>query len=243
METRDPSAAERAVHGLCVDLSSLDIDEMRGLLARHFDGVDEETFARDLAGKSHVLRVWNEGRLIGFSTLVVHQETVRGEVIHVLYSGDTIMDPEGWGSPVLARGWIRMVRQVKAGLPPGRCFWLLLSAGFRTYRLLPVFWRNFWPRHDAVTPEETGELMETIASRRFGRQYDAEAGKVRFDRPHRLRGLLAVVPEGRRRDPHISFFLDGNPGWSRGDELVCLTEIDDRNLTSAGRRMVRGLVP
>ena len=40
-------------------------------------------------------------------------------------------------------------------------------------------------------------------------------------------------------DPHIAFFLDRNPGFVRGDELVCLTRIDDRNLTPAGRRMAR----
>jgi hypothetical protein len=38
-------------------------------------------------------------------------------------------------------------------------------------------------------------------------------------------------------DPHVAFFLNRNPGWRRGDELVCLTEIAFENLTPAGRRM------
>ena len=40
-------------------------------------------------------------------------------------------------------------------------------------------------------------------------------------------------------DPHIAFFLERNPGFVRGDELVCLTRIDEQNLTPAGRRMAR----
>ena len=38
--------------------------------------------------------------------------------------------------------------------------------------------------------------------------------------------------------PHIAFFLATNPGHVRGDELVCLTELCDENLTRAGRRMI-----
>jgi len=232
-----------ATHGLCPELGASEIDEMMDLLSRHFDGVEPETFRRDLAEKSHVLRLWKEERLIGFSTLLVYQERVGGETVHILYSGDTIMDPEGWGSPVLARGWIRMVRDVRASLPPGRCFWLLLSAGFRTYRLLPVFWREFWPRHDCPEPGPVRALMDGLAERRFGGLYDPAAGVVRFERPHRLRGALADVPVGRRTDPHIDYFLTRNPGWLSGDELVCLTEIADGNLTIAGRRMIRTLEP
>jgi hypothetical protein len=48
---------------------------------------------------------------------------------------------------------------------------------------------------------------------------------------------LDELPSGRLADPHIAFFLERNPGWKEGDELVCLTEIAEENLTRAGRRM------
>ena len=28
-------------------------------------------------------------------------------------------------------------------------------------------------------------------------------------------------------DPHVAFFLERNPGFVQGDELVCLTKIDE----------------
>jgi hypothetical protein len=37
----------------------------------------------------------------------------------------------------------------------------------------------------------------------------------------------------------VGFFLARNPGWREGDELVCLTEIAEGNLTPAGRRLWR----
>ena len=124
-------------------------------------------------------------------------------------------------------------------LPPGRCFWLLLTSGFRTYRFLPVFWREFFPRFDAPTPAGMARLLHELASRQFGSQFDARTGIVRFEHPQRLRPGLKEIPAGRADDPHVAFFLSHNPGHDRGDELVCLTEITVDNLTRAGQRMMR----
>jgi hypothetical protein len=55
-----------------------------------------------------------------------------------------------------------------------------------------------------------------------------------------LKPHLAAVPDGRADNPHVRFFLERNPGHASGDELVCLTELSDANLTAAGVRMVRG---
>jgi hypothetical protein len=115
----------------------------------------------------------------------------------------------------------------------------LLSSGFRTYRFLPVFWRKFWPQAGAPTPEEMRALRDELAGRRFGAAYHAGAGVVRFGAPQRLRGELAEVPDGRTKDAHVAYFLAANPGHADGDELVCLTELSDENLTAAGRRVVR----
>ncbi len=238
MDPHDPSHV-RATHCSREELTDADVREMRGLLERHFDGVDGCQFAADLAEKSHVLRVRRGGALVGFSTLLAYHRPVDGAARNILYSGDTIMSPECWRSPALSRGWIAMVLEIRASMPPGTCHWLLLSAGFRTYRFLPVFWRDFWPRHDRAMPDDVRRLRDTIARERFGRGYDPGTGVVRFPRPHRLRGALAEVPASRLDDPHVAFFLSRNPDWRDGDELVCLTEIDDANLTPAGRRMIR----
>jgi hypothetical protein len=66
---------------------------------------------------------------------------------------------------------------------------------------------------------------------------------VRFAAPQRLRDALAVVPDGKRRDAHVEFFLARNPGHAAGDELVCLAALGDENFTAAGARMVRGSAP
>ncbi len=220
-------------------LTPADRAEMLKLLENHFDGVSEVQFARDLSEKDWALRIVRDGRLVGFSTLQLYATRHAGRRVNVIYSGDTIMAAEAWGSPVLSRAWIALVRALQATRPAEPWYWLLLSSGFRTYRFLPVFWREFWPRHGADPSVSHAALISALARERFGRCYDELAGVVRFAHPQRLRGPLAVIPDGKADDPHVRFFLERNPGHAAGDELVCLTELSDDNLTATGRRMVR----
>ncbi|HEX5218973.1 MAG TPA: hypothetical protein VFZ59_05350 [Verrucomicrobiae bacterium] len=213
--------------------------EMFALLQNHFHGVTPEQFARDLAEKNWIIHILREDRLVGFSTLHVYETEFEATPVSVVYSGDTIITPEAWGSTALARGWITAVNQLRNHYPRGKYYWLLLTSGFRTYRFLPVFWREFFPRFDATMPAELRRLRDQLANERFGAQYNSSTGLVRFHQPQQLRDGLQSVPAGRLSDPHIAFFTRNNPGHDRGDELVCLTELSAANLTAAGRRMVR----
>jgi hypothetical protein len=220
------------------DLSSANRREMFALLSRHFEGVTANQFARDLAEKNLALLLEREDGLVGFSTMQAYTTKFEAEPVNVIFSGDTIVAPEAWGSTALPRAWVAGVEELRKKLPPGRCFWFLLTSGFRTYRFLPVFWKEFFPRFNAATPDPIARLLKHLASERFGSEFDAENGIVRFQNPQRLRSALKQVPEGREDDPHVSFFLSRNPGHVNGDELVCLTELRPENLTIAGRRMM-----
>jgi hypothetical protein len=212
--------------------------EMFRVLAQHFEGVTPEQFARDLAEKNLALLLERQGTLVGFSTLLAYSTTIDNEPVNVIYSGDTIVTPAAWGSTALPRAWVAGVESLRATLPPGRCFWLLLTSGFRTYRFLPVFWREFFPRFDAATPPDQQRWLNQLARERFGARFDADAGLVRFAHPQRLRPALREIPSFRESDRHVTFFLSRNPGHANGDELVCLAELCPENLTRAGRRMM-----
>jgi hypothetical protein len=237
------SRTSARLHGRTIARNLLTEADVRGmftLLSTFFSGVDESTFARDLGEKSHAIVLEDdEGALRGFSTLLVYRTHAANSDAMVVYSGDTIVDREWWGSPALAVSWLRAAWKLTSGAPEGNVYWLLLTSGFRTYRFLPVFWREFSPRFDAVTEPKT--LIDALARERFGDRYDAAAGIVRFVRPQVLVPELLDVPAGRTEDPHVDFFLARNPGYVHGDELVCLTNIGPHNLTRAGRRIARML--
>ena len=227
---------------VCKDqLSADDQEKMLMLLSEHFLGVEREVFKSDLDRKNWVILIENnKGDLVGFSTIQLYQTAYEGETISVVYSGDTIMDRSAWSSFCLPRAWIRTIKDISHHHEARRMVWLLITSGFRTYRFLPVFWREYYPRYDKSTPSEVNALINHLAYERFGNQYDEELGIVQFKHPHKLTRDLAIIPEGKMADPHVAYFNQVNPGHTQGDELVCFTEISDDNLSAAGRRMLSG---
>lgn len=220
-------------------LAHTDREAMRRLLDAHFEGVTERVFERDLAEKDWVLLIEEDGRLRGFSTLLLYETCHAGETLTVLYSGDTIMDREARASSALSRCWIGSVQALRRLHPNVRLYWLLLSSGFRTYRFLPLFWRDFHPRFDAPLAPAERDRLEFLAAQRLGPRFFPEQGIARLDAPQVLRPDREDRLAALRGDPHVAFFLERNPGWLQGDELVCLTELSFDNLTPAGRRMWR----
>jgi hypothetical protein len=221
-------------------LTEAEREAMLALLHEHFCGVTPERFAADLAEKNWALLLEDEHGLRGFSTLQIYETAgPDSEPLTVVYSGDTIVERDAGATAALPKSWIAAVRALRERHPRGRLLWLLLTSGFRTYRFLPVFWREFWPRWDAPTPPEICDLRNHLAQEKLGPLYDQETGIVRFPEPQVLREGLAEIPAGRLADPHVAFFLAANPSWAQGDELVCLAELAEWNLTPAGRRMWR----
>jgi hypothetical protein len=220
-------------------LSAATVDEMAQLFAEHYELACLEDFRRDLAEKDQVvlLREAGSGLLQGFSTLAVYTSRAAGSEVGVVYSGDTIIRPAFWGTPALPSVWIQHILALAAQLPQP-VYWLLISSGYKSYRFLPVFYREYYPHLNCPTPPETQHVMDRLACERFGQQYNPATGIVRFaggGTP--LRSGVADVNEERQRNPHIRFFLERNPGHAQGDELLCLTQISWQNLTAAGQRM------
>jgi hypothetical protein len=228
------------------ELTVAQVLQMYRLMDAHYEALEYERFAADLAEKDRVIVLRNaEGAICGFTTLLCYcldHPTTRTPV-QVLYSGDTIIDREHWGSQALAFEWIYQAGREKARHPEEPLFWFLISKGPRTYRYLSAFSRSYWPHHAVPTPKEISGLMHALAAQRFGANYHPARGVVHFptSRGH-LRRELAEVDAPERQRPEVQFFLQANPGYVRGDELVCLTELASANLKPLSRRIfARGL--
>jgi len=223
------------------ELTPAQRDAMVALLEEQFEGVRRDVFLADLAGKNWVLLLEDPvgGALLGFTTLHHHRARHRGREIQVLFSGDTVVRHEAAGSSTLSRTWIGAVNRLR-GDDPAPLYWLLIVSGFRTYRFLPLHWRDYHPRCDGVPAPALAGLAADLASARFGPHYDPATGIVRLPAPQVLRGGARVIPANRLADPDVAFFVRANPGHEQGDELVCLTEVAWENLTPLGRRMWRG---
>jgi len=222
------------------ELSEHIIDEMFVVFSENFEHATLDIFHRDLNNKDWIILLRDEhDRLQGFSTLALYETEFNGKPISVVYSGDTIIRREYWGTPELPKSWIHTVLEKSAKVVQP-LYWLLISSGYKTYRFLTVFYKEFYPRHDKPTPSEMQAIMEHLAKQRFGEDYHCEEGVVRFkDGATPLRDGIAEVTEERLHDPHVAFYIAKNPGHVNGDELVCITQIHPDNFTPAGKRMAR----
>jgi hypothetical protein len=218
-------------------LSTDDVSEMYRLFRQHFERVSEPRFRLDLEQKHWVIRLRDRHGLHGFSSLRFIRTKCAGQSLNVLYSGDTIVASEARGTTILARTWIDSVRRLSQYYGAPDLQWLLLVSGFRTYRLLPAFWRDFFPRYSAPTPANVRATIDALSAAVFGDDYSAADGIVRFAEPQPLRPELSHIPANRLEDPHVRFFAERNPGHVNGDELVCWTRLSHDNLTDAGLRM------
>lgn len=203
------------------------------LFSRHYDEVSRARFEEDLREKPWILLLTDSdsGEVGGFSTLLLLERRVDGRPIRALFSGDTIVDPRYWGSLELVRVWIRFAAELKATAPALPLYWFLISKGYRTYLFLPLYFRAFYPRFDQPTPPFEERVLDALASSRYGAAFDPARGVIEFPRSHgQLKPELAAVEEHRRKNPHVRFFLQRNPTYSLGTELVCLAEISPRNM-------------
>ena len=173
------------------ELAESEIDAMLALFQESFEAATRDIFVRDLANKHWVilLRDGDSGALQGFSTLALYETEAGGQLLSVVYSGDTIIRPAFWGTPELPRTWIKTVLRLSASMTQP-LYWLLISSGYKTYRFLTVFYKEYYPRHDRPTPPAMQALLDELATQRFGAEYCPELGITRFAVRH---------PAARRR--------------------------------------------
>ena len=221
------------------DVQDSDVRRMYSVYQSNYDATSFSDFKDDLGEKTFVIQLMTEDDLIvGFTTLawypVLHPLT--NEPLRIVYSGDTIIEPAYWGTQALPAAWCHLAGEIKARFPRERLLWFLIVKGYRTYRYLPLFTRSYYPSFDQKA-DDFKSVADLLARKKFGSLYDSESGVVHFpvSKGH-LNPELASVKDHLRAKPDVAFFFERNPGYVRGDELVCLTELSVQNMKSVALR-------
>ena len=121
-------------------LREVDVVAMERLYREFYVGADEADFRRDLAEKDYAILLRGTG-VCGFSTM----KLVEVAGMHVLFSGDTVVETSQRGQWGLAGGFGHMIKFVEGMFPDETAYWFLISKGARTYRFLPTFFRRYVP--------------------------------------------------------------------------------------------------
>lgn len=217
------------------------VRDMFALYRRYYDGTSERLFRGDLGEKQHVIVLRDRrDKLQGFSTVAVAEHRFEGMPVSSVFTGDTVVDRRFWGQQSLIGAFLRLSGSIKADAPEVPLYWFFLVMSQRTYRYLRAFFKVFFPACDRDTPPRVKALMEVFAGERYGDAYDADRGMISFatSRGH-MKPSLAEIPEKVRHRPDVVYFLERNPGYLKGDELVCLAEFSTDNMKPSANRLFR----
>jgi hypothetical protein len=222
------------------ELARSDRGAMFDLMESHYANIRRKRFDADLDEKQWVILVHDAaGKLCGFSTQKLFEATVDDRRVRVLFSGDTVVDRRHWGDRALAAAWGNFALALIGEHPDDEHYWLLLSKGFRTYRYLPLFFREFHPRYDVQSNSQLRRVLDCVATAEFASAYDPASGLIRGDSTKdRLRPDLADIARGRLDDPHVRYFVQRNPRYADGDELCCIAPLSRDNFTEAAMRVI-----
>jgi hypothetical protein len=216
---------------------------MYDLMDRYFAGMSPALFRADLQEKHWVILLTDagDGRVVGFSTQTAIEARADGGIVRALFSGDTIVDRAYWGQTELMRVWGELALRLIDSADGVPLYWFLICMGYRTYRFLPVFFREFHPRPDRETPAHSKQVLDAVASARYGADYCPRSGVVRMrDRSVRLREGVADIDDRLLGNRFVRFFVDRNPGHRSGDELACIAPLTRENFTPLAWRMING---
>lgn len=209
----------------------IDVEGLFGFFSKFYHKVDPKIFEQDFYEKDYLFLLKNdEGEVKGFSNMqLIAPEWDPG--IRLAFSGNTIIDPEYWGSLELVRIWARLMNRILTENKDKSIYWYLICSGFRTYMFLPVFFNKFYPNYNEATPNHIKMIIENAGRVKFPGEY--ENGIVKVQSPREcLDATIAIPNDFKQNNPNIKFFTERNPGYLKGDELVCMAEVKPTNFKS-----------
>lgn len=223
-----------------IDVTEAEHAGMFSLMEAYYENVDRSTFQSHLAEKDWVILLEDPVHHLvrGFSTQMLLTVEVGQRPMRALFSGDTIVHKDYWAQNPLAHVWGNFALSLIDDHDGEPLVWFLTTKGYKTYRFLPVFFHEFYPRYDAVTPTWAAELIDMLARYKYPAGCDS-GGLLRWGHGGcRLRDGVAEVTEPRLHDPHVQYFAERNPDHALGDELCCIAPLKRENFTPAAYRVI-----
>ena len=220
-------------------------DRMFHLMNLYYDKISQVNFIDDLKSKQWVGLVMDgNDEVQGFTTFAINPGTKQQKEYNVLFSGDTILAQEHWGSQIIVKGWCHSVGRIISSDPSKKWYWYLLSKGHRTYMYLPLFFQNYYPSvNSSADHDELKKIASSVSEELFGSFWNEEKGVIRFDHSRgELKVDLAESTFEKSRSTFVNFFLKKNPFFHQGQELVCVASLHpDNMLRSAKKYMIEGM--
>jgi hypothetical protein len=214
---------------------------MYSLMDQFYTNMARSVFLRDLSHKHKVILGFDDSdNLVGFSTQqIIEVETSPGVMVQGVFSGDTIIHRDHWGSSAPFKTFLSYFLDYGENF-----YWFLISKGYKTYRTLPVFFKEFYPGVGRTVPEREQAIMHAYARQLYDDDYNPNSGVIEYRTPKDfLRDGVAEIEGRALHNPDVIFFTQANPLWKRGNDLVCIVRLCRENLLDRAKRLVDSAEP
>lgn len=222
------------------DLTELEKLTMFSLMEKYYDDTNLPVFIKDLNEKDYCILLFNTDNVIkGFSTQKIISVEVGTEKVYGVFSGDTIIHKDYWGSlelhKLFADYFINYGKKYKV------FYWFLISKGYKTYKMLPVFFKEFYPNHKEKTPFYEQKIINSFGSTKYPGEYNKTSGVILYKGiKDKLKAGVADITEKQLKDKDILYFLKLNPDHIKGNDLVCIARLTEDNFKPAIKRLLLG---
>ncbi len=205
------------------------------LLLAEFAGIRWDEFIRDFNEKEHViLLIGPEEKIVGFSTIMIIDLQVEEKIVKAIFSGDTTVHRAHRDSVGFAVEFAKFFVKTIEMFPAQEIYYVLISKGWRTYRILPFYFKHFVPHHGTSITSYEQSVMDAFGYKKYPHNYNASTGLLMFDGDvQRLKPESIDALPMSRNDFHGQFFISKNPEYLRGNELVCIAQVAYDNFTNA----------
>ena len=221
-------------------LTARDRAEMLGLYKRYYVRVENERFFADLDRKERIAIVRDaDGRISAFTSMTTLDLSEGNDRLVGLFSGDTIVDSPGRQYPHLAALTVSYAEILRQRFQGTKVYYVLLSKGWRTFRAMSTFFREYAPRVRGRAPAHCTEVIDRVGRFHFPGQYMQSLGIIRYAgggqsiRP----GSAEDIQPGRDIADQEDF-LALNPGYLQGDEIICVADCAPGNRTRNYERVI-----
>lgn len=220
------------------ELAASEIEQMFTLMNMFYDHMHFNTFIKDLNDKQTCIILLDEKKQIkGFSTqkvLTLHTHT---KTVHGVFSGDTIIHRNDWGSWVLFQTFARHF--IEESRKYDDFYWFLISKGYKTYKILPLFYKEYYPNYMTNAPDYIRQIINAFGQIHYPGDFNPDTGVIEYKYiKDKLKTDVGAIGQKHLNDPDIAFFCSRNPGHINGNDLVCLTQLTEDNLTARGKKLL-----
>tara|TARA_Y100001954_G_scaffold92887_1_gene101693 strand:+ start:4765 stop:5499 length:735 start_codon:yes stop_codon:yes gene_type:complete len=221
-------------------INDRDINRMYSLMQENYDFILLENFKKDLIKKDYIgLLIDNNMTIQGFTTYAFNPNNYSNKKYNILFSGDTVISENFTGTQELTKGWGKTVGFFIKKYPEKKLLWYLMSKGYKTYLYLPFFFKKYYPAlEESRNDQRLKKIINEFSNLIYPDCWNEELGIIKFKKRLGQVKEKHILKSIDKKNKHIDFFLEKNPGYINGDELVCMAEVDIDNLLRFPKMML-----